>query len=158
MLPSMETNYTANENGSMPTPVAVESNPKPSNQVKLFSVRVTANVQMDLTGEVTVYAVDAEEAADRVRAQIDDEAVDSDIEMEDFNSGYRLSYEDLTHWFDATLEIDERDIEVAETDVDPNDVLQAQVKELQNTISWDAEALTKQKAFLESLIETAVAA
>jgi hypothetical protein len=40
---------------------------------------------------------------------------------------------------------------VVKDDVDPSDVLEAEVEELQAKISWSADSLAKHKAFLESL-------
>ena len=54
------------------------------------------------------------------------------------------------------VEIVESDIEVETLDeADLDDVLRDDVKQLEAQISWDADTLTKQKAFLESLMVAA---
>lgn len=160
----METNYTANENGSMPTPVAVESNPQqPSNRiVGQFSVPVTASVRISLSAAVEVEAIDAEEAAEKVQDQIGTGTLPDDLEVEVYDSAcYRASsYGLVQSWpFDVDFQIDDQDcIYLVEGSVDPYDVLCDEIEKLEASISWNVETLTKHKAFLESLIETAVSA
>jgi hypothetical protein len=155
--------HLANVNGTMPTsPVGVESTEQPTDnpQVKLFGVSVVADVQMSVRGTVNVYAVDDDEAIDKVQAQIEDEALDDDLEMEDNWSGVTLRYGHLKE-FSADFQIG--GVELVEDDVDPADVLESEVEELQASISWNPDALAKHKAFLKSLLnegddEQAVAA
>jgi hypothetical protein len=154
-------NNTANINGIMPTDtVAVE--PKQStNEVKLFEVSVTAEVQLSLTGRVNVYATDADEAIEKVQGQIDTEALDDDLDMEDFESGYTMPYSDVKNVYEVAFQVD--GVEVVEDDVDPADVLEVEIENLLASISWNPFALAKHKAFLESLLnegddEQAVAA
>jgi hypothetical protein len=72
--------------------------------------------------------------------------------MEDFASGFTMSLGDISQYFCITPEIDASDIYVYEnTKVDPADVLEAEVQELQAQIDWDVEKNTKLKAFLETL-------
>ena len=53
----------------------------------------------------------------------------------------------------TTVELESRNDEV-----DPDDVLKDEVKQLQARIAWDAEKQAKLKEFLETLEETQVAA
>ena len=154
----------ANNNGSsMPTEVvAVESKPviaNSANAVKLYTVPITADIQAYFTGYVQVYASSSDEAASKVQAQIDDKTVDDEIEMHDFDSAFSLSYKELTDYFGSIPEISENDIEVEEDEeVDPADVLKAEVTQLQASINWDFDKNAKLKAFLETLNEPHVAA
>jgi uncharacterized protein YdhG (YjbR/CyaY superfamily) len=158
----METKNTANEKDSMPTnhTVAVESNPQqPSNPVKaLFSVPLTASVRISLSADVEVEAIDAEEAAEKVQAQIYTGTLADDLEVEVYDSCYIVSaYGLVKSWpFDVDFQIVEESIDLAVGSVDPWDVLVDEIGKLEESISWNAETLTKHKAFLESLLETAV--
>lgn len=147
-----------NDNDSMPTEVvAVESHQQP--EVKMYTVPIAADIQASLTGYVQVYASGFEEAASKVQAQLDAETVDGDIEMEDVDSGYGISYHEMTQCFGTIPEIIESDIEVDEDEeVDPADVLDAEVKQLRATISWDFDTQAKLKTFLETLAEAQSAA
>jgi hypothetical protein len=140
--------------------VAVESNPQqPSNPVTaLFSVPLTARVRISLSADVEVEAIDAEEAAEKVHAQIATGTLADDLEVEVYDSCYiDSSYGLVKSWpFDVDFQIVKESIDLAAGSVDPYDVLADEIEKLEESISWNAETLTKHKAFLESLIETAV--
>ena len=139
------------ESGSAPK-TGAESEDQPTNKsdIKLFEVSVVANVQLCLRGSVTVYAADAEEATEKVQTKIDDEALGEDLEMEDSDSGATIPYGVVRYLDNADFETD--DVEMVDDNVDPVDVLEAEVKELQGSISWDTNALVRHKAFLEALL------
>ena len=121
-----------------------------TNKVKLYEVALVADAQVSLTGAVNVYAVDDDEAIAKVKAQIDAETLDDDLEMNDSDSNMTLTYDYVKHCSNVEFQIDH--VEVVEDDVDPADVLEAEVEQLQANISWNTEALAKHKAFLESLL------
>jgi hypothetical protein len=75
---------TANATESTPAEmVAVEPQDQPANtNVKLFAVDVAADVHLRLSGSVKVYAANADEAAQKVQAQIDDDRLPDDLELE----------------------------------------------------------------------------
>ena len=130
--------------------VAVDSQDQSStNDVKLFEVTVVAEVRLSLSASVMAYATDADEAAEKVQGRIDDGVLDDDLEMEDWN-GVTLPYGDLKYCDDIYLHTE--NVEVVEDKVDPADVLEAEVKELQASISWTTDAVAKHKAFLESML------
>jgi hypothetical protein len=130
--------------------VAVEPQDQPSNtDVKLFAVDVAADLHVTMSGSVNVYAMNADEAAQKVQGQIDDEILPDDLEMEDGISGIKLTYGDLKNCDDFYIQTDY--VEVLEEDVDLADVLLAEVEEIEAGISWNIEALAKHKAFLTSL-------
>jgi hypothetical protein len=52
--------------------------------------------------------------------------------------------------YNVDLQID--DVELVEDNVDPADVLEAEVEELQASVSWNTDALAKHKTFLEALL------
>jgi hypothetical protein len=145
------------------TPVAAQSTEQPANspEVKSYEVSFVAEFQMSLTGYATVYAADPDEAVDKVQAQIDSETLDDDLEMEDCESGYTMPYSAVKNVYDVAFQIDSA--KLVEDDVDPFDVLKADVKQLEAHILWNTDALAKHKSFLESLLnerddEQAVAA
>jgi len=143
----------------MPTTVAVESEQQPlktkNAEVKVYTVPISGDIQATLTGHVQVYAASEAEAIAKVQAQIDAETLDDDLEMEDFDSGYTMSYNDMTQCLGTFVEIDEGGVEVDDLEeVDPADVLRDDITQLEALISWDTEKLTRQKEFLESLTGT----
>jgi hypothetical protein len=141
----------ANLNESTP-PATVALEPQDqlsSNDVKLFAVRIAADVHLRLSGRVKVYATNADEAAQNVQGQIDDEMLHDDLELEDWNGAITLGYGDLKYCDEIYLQTDE--VEVVEEYVDPADVLRAEVEGLERQIAWNSELLGKRKAFLESL-------
>jgi hypothetical protein len=142
----------ANVNGSVPI-VAAESEQQltDNHEVKLFEVAIAGEVLMFLEGHVKVYAADEDEAVDKVQAQIDAEILDDDFEMEDVDSGYTIPYSDVKHFYNVGLQTDA--VGLVEDDVDPLDVLQYEVKELEAQVSWDAGAMAKRKEFLLSLLD-----
>jgi hypothetical protein len=142
----------ASKDGSLPT-VAPESEDHHTNdhEVKLYEVAIAAEVLMYLEGYVKVYAADEDEAVDKVQAQIDAEILDDDFEMEDVDSGYTIPYSDVKHFYNVGLQTDA--VGLVEDDVDPLDVLQYEVKELEAQVSWDAGAMAKRKEFLLSLLD-----
>jgi hypothetical protein len=145
---------------SQPQPSTIEGQPvTASTEVKKYIVPITANIQMTLTGCATVYAALKTEAISKVQVQIDTDTLDRDIEMEDFDSGYIMSTGDMSGYFSASIEIDESGVEVEDIDeVDPRDVLRADVRQLEAVITWDFANLSKRKLFLETLTEAQVAA
>ena len=153
----MSTFHIATENGSTSTQmVAVPS--QQQSTIRRYIVPVDAEVQMSLTGYVKVYATSKPEAADKVRTKVDDGTLD-DLEMQDMDETIRIPYGGLKWWDSAIFDIDTNSIEEDDLDeVTEADVLRADVKELEARISWDAEALTKRKAFLERLMGSASAA
>lgn len=140
----------SNVNGSMPTPVAVESKQQPTNNVKCYEVSVTAEVHVSFTGSVVLYATDADAAVEKVQAQIDNGTLDDDLEMTDDDSGEPLPCKVVQQIYNVDFQTD--GAQVMEEDVEPFDVLQADIKELESQISWNTGALAKHKAFLESLL------
>jgi hypothetical protein len=138
-------------NGTMPTDTASVQSKQSTTEVKLYEVSVGAEIQMNLVGSVKVYAVDADEAFEKVQAHIDNETLDDDLEMEDVDSGNTMSYGDL-RYHAINIDIDEGSIEVVEDNVDLADVLEVEVEQLEVSISWNTDALAKHKAFLESLL------
>jgi hypothetical protein len=145
----------AKTNGSMPTErVAVESKPEQLT-AKRYTVPITTDVQMTLKGDVTVYAACEAEAITKVQAQIDRDTVDDDLAMEDPYSGWVMPY-GVAKCCDATFfEVVECDISVDDLHgFDRDDVLRAEVDELEAHVEWSAETLTKQKAFLERLLDS----
>ena len=141
-------------------PLAVESNQQQSatTDVKLFSVPVTAEVPFDLTGYVRVYALEADQAFEKVQLQIDTDTLDDDLEMEEADWLCRLPYGQVKFCYGVNIGINRSDIELIENDVDPADVLKVEVKELHERVAWNAQKLARHKAFLASLIESAAAA
>lgn len=153
-----------NETGSIPTDAAgVESTQEATsavstNRIRRHIVPITANIDVSFTGKVTVYASGFDEAASKVQTHIDAGTLDSEINMEDWYSGYNMSYSELDHFFGIIPDIVADDIEVDEDeDVDPADVLEAEVEELQSAISWDIEKQSRLKVFLESLTQAEAA-
>lgn len=129
--------------------VVVES----KTQAEKYIVPITATIEMTLNGEVSVYAVTIEEAVAKVQVQIDTEALDGDIEMEDCSSGFRMSCRELKLFFSESIEIGDDNIYVDTLDeVTPDDTLRDDVKHLEAVISWDTDSLARRKAFLESLL------
>jgi hypothetical protein len=130
--------------------VTLESEAVPgTNDVKLFAVDVAADLHVTMSGSVEVYATNADEAVQKIQGQIDDEVLPDDLEMEDWSSGIKIIYGDLKNCDEFYIQTDH--VEVVEEDVDPVDVLMAEVEELEAGISWNMEALAKHKAFLTSL-------
>lgn len=123
------------------------NNPK----VKLYEVSVVADVQVSLSAVISVYAVDADAAVEKIQTRIDAETLDDSLEMEDSDSGISAQYGCVMHCYNVDFEID--GVEVIDDDVDPADVLEAELEQLEARISWDAETLSKQKAFLEALLK-----
>ena len=120
--------------------------------VKRYFVPISVNFDATMTGIVQVYAVDIEEAFSKVQSQIDNDTVDDKIQMEEAYSGVTMSYADITSVAGNPGEIVESDIEEDDLDeVTPDDVLRADVDQLESTISWDTGKLAKRKAFLEGL-------
>jgi len=156
----MVTKNKSNENEFISTDsVAVDSKHKSITptiaEVKLYGVPIKGSIQAWLTGTVYIYARSEEEAISKVQTQIDTDTVDNDIEMEDYDTGFTMFYRD-TQRLGCDVEIVESDIEVETLDeADLDDVLRDDVKQLEAQISWDADTLTKQKAFLESLMVAA---
>jgi hypothetical protein len=122
------------------------------NGVKLYGVTITADVQISLAGCVQRYATSDVEAAAKVQKQIDAETLDDGLEFEDAYSGNIMQYHELKGYHDLDVQIDESEIDVVESEVDPLDVLAVEVQELRNTVSWNGENLAKQKVFLQSLL------
>jgi hypothetical protein len=140
----------ASVTGSVPmTAAESEDHQIDSPEVKLYEVSISAELQMNLTGTVNVYAVNVDEAIEKVQDLIDTEALDDDLTMEDY-SGCTLPYGDVKYIDCVEFQIG--NVELVEYPVDPADVLKGEVEELQRSISWDADALAKHKAFLESLL------
>jgi hypothetical protein len=152
ILMNLSTIANANESTPTATMVAVNSQDQRStNDVKLFEVTVVAEVRLSLSGSVNVYASDPAKAVEKVCTQIDAKMLDDDLEMEDVETGYTMPYRQVKQIFDVNFQID--GVDRGEEDVDPADVLHADVKHLEAVISWDTKALAKRKAFLESLLE-----
>jgi hypothetical protein len=129
------------------------------NEIRPYTVPIVGEIEASLIGHVQVYATSETEAIAKVQAQIAAETLDEDIEMEDVNSGYTMPYGKMHEWCSEAVEIDESGIEENTLDeADLGDVLREDVRQLQALVSWDAEALTKHKAFLEKLAETQVSA
>jgi hypothetical protein len=143
---NFETDYV---NGSVPT-AADSTELQSTKQVKLYEVAITADVQLTLSGCVGVYATDPDEAVEKVQVQIDDEALGDDIELEDDWSGVTVRYGHLKYCSDIDFQIES--VEVVESNVDPVDVLNAEVKDLEAQVTWNTTSLAKRKAFLESLL------
>jgi hypothetical protein len=139
------------ENESMP---AVDS----KQQIKMYSVPIALDIEASLTGYVTVYASSMKEAASKVRNQIEAGTLDGETQMEDVDSGYTISYDELYGFFGSAPDIIERDIQVEDEEVDPDDVLEAEVKQLQAEIVWDSQKQVRLKKFLETLDEAEVLA
>jgi len=124
-----------------------------------YFVPVYADVRMTMTGEVEVYAPSEPQAVAKVQDQIDADILSDDLEMEDAWSGSMLRYELVKHIDGVNIEVDTAGVHVDDLDeVTAEDVLRADVDELELLISWDADSLAKQKAFLETLIESGSAA
>ncbi len=151
---------TANTNESMPATAAVESiGESLINDVKLYEVRVAADLQLSLRAYVNIYATDADEAEEKVQAKIDDEML-GDLEMEDPDSGVTIPYSHVRH---CSGDFYTDSAEVVEHNVDPADLLEAEVEQLQARITWNTDTMAKHKAFLELMLnngdeEQAVAA
>lgn len=148
----MNLEVIANATGSTPAAtVAVEpQDQSPTNDVMLFEVTVVSNVQLTLSGCVNVYANDPDEALEKVQRKIDDEALDDDLDMEDDWSGATLPYGHLKGC--SNIDFQAESVEIIETELDPAEVLEAEVEELAACVNWNADALAKHKAFLESLL------
>lgn len=142
----------------MPTDAVAVEPKADSTIIKRYIVPITANIASYFTGVVPVYASSHEEAASKVQAQMDTGKLDGYIEMEDAESGFTLSYAELTDYFGGVCEIEYSDIQVENEDVDPADVFAADIELLQTTIIWDVEMQAKHKAFLKSLAATQVSA
>jgi hypothetical protein len=140
----------ANMPSQFETPTTAPQSKLSTNEVKRYEVTVTAEIQLSLTGCANVYAADADEAVEKVQAQIDAQALDDDLEMQDFDSGYTMPYSAVKEVYDAAFQIDSAT--VVEDEVDPFYVLEADVKQLEAHILWNTDALAKHKSFLESLL------
>jgi hypothetical protein len=147
-----------NDNESMPiVSMAVESKQRP--EIKQYTVPFHRDIEAHFIGSVEVYAANEAEAVAKVQAQIDSETLNEDIDMEDFNSCLTMSFSDVAGFDGDSVAIDESDIEENTLDeVDLADALQCDINQLHALISWDTEKPTKEKAFLEALAETQVAA
>ncbi len=141
-----------NETSSMAAPtVAVESTKQPTSEVKLFEVAIVADVQTAFKGYVQVYAVDEDEAEEKVQVRIDDQSLDDDLELEDEDTGLTVRYDDVRYGWNYSFSTD--GVTVIEEAPDPVDLLKTEIEELEAQVSWDCESLAKQKAFLESLVQ-----
>lgn len=148
----MKLENTENINGFTPTNTPGVQSEQTTGQVKLYRVPVVAQVQLTLEGGVEVYAVNDDEAFEKVQYKIDNEALDDDLDMEDVDSGNTMSYSNVKSCCGVNIEIDDSNIEVVEENVDPADVLEEDVEQLRAQISWNTDALARQKAFLQSLV------
>jgi hypothetical protein len=121
--------------------------------IQRYIVRIFTDVQMTLHGNVEVLARSKDEAIDKVQVKIDAGSLDDDLHMEDIFFGISIPYEDLRccEWYN--VEIDVCGVEDDLDEISVEQVLRADVEELEAHILWDAEKLTKQKAFLKSLVE-----
>lgn len=132
--------------------VYVERQPQPPStkdaDIKKYIIPITSDIQMTFVGQVEVYAACEAEAIAKVQAQVDTERLDEDLKMEDADSSYTMPYKDVTRWLGSLVEIVESDIEIDDDEVDPGDVLGAEIEQLQASISWNTDALARHKAFL----------
>ncbi|MEQ1906804.1 MAG: hypothetical protein ABL888_21660 [Pirellulaceae bacterium] len=138
------------------TAVAVESKEQPINNLsaKLYKVWITADVEekryRTLSGEVSVCATDEDKAVKKVEAQLKDGTLD-DLEMKDDDDDWTIvAYSDveenlLRQTFTVKLSLDQ-------DEVDPDEATEVEIEELLASIDWNTEAMTKHKAFLESLL------
>lgn len=149
----MNLDNTANINGTTPTDTVAVQSKLSTNKVKSYEVTVVAEIQLSLAGCANVYAAGADEAVEKVQARIDAQALDDDLEMQDFESGYTMPYSAVKEVCDAAFQIDSATL--VDDDVDPAEVLRAEVQQLQASISWNTSTRAKYKAFLESLLREA---
>lgn len=126
--------------------------------IRRYFVPIVADVQLTLTGDFTVYAKSEDEAIKQVQAKIDDDMLD-DLEMEDVDSVVKLRYVDLKWCDEVAVAIDTFSVRADDLDeVTEEDMLRADVDDLEARISWGTEALSKRKDFLKTLIESESAA
>ena len=109
------------------------------------------NMVTGVDGYAKAYAADADEAVEKVQAQINAGTLDDDLQMEDFDSGNTMPYGDVKHIYNVDLQTD--GVEVLEDDVDPCDVLEAEIGQLQKSVCWNSDVMATHKAFLETLAE-----
>src|SRR4051812_23050329 len=134
----MQTDFqSANDNGTMPTEVVAVEPTRQQSTIKMYTVPISTLIRVCFQADVEVYATTPAEAVAKVQGQIDHEALDGDLQMEDGYSGYMMSCRDVAEYFGYDFDIDEECLEVNdEYEVDPADVLKAEVEELRTSISW----------------------
>ncbi|HEY3443588.1 MAG TPA: hypothetical protein VGK29_22715 [Paludibaculum sp.] len=140
--------------------IATANGPMPvmeSKTINRYFVPVDADVKMKLTGEVEVYAHSEAEAIAKVQDQIDTDILNDDLEMKDPLTGGVLEYGLVKHIDGVNLEVNAVGVEINFDEVTLEQVLCADIHELESLIPWDAEALAKHKAFLESLSDSEAA-
>jgi hypothetical protein len=132
---------------------ASQSGEKQIKGTRLYRVPVVADdVSLSFTGYVNVYAINDNQASDKVQAHIYAGTLDDDLQMEDADYGNTVPYINL-NGDGHRIRIDDAGIEVVEDDVERSDLLETEIKELLKRISWSTDSLTKHKAFLESLLK-----
>ncbi len=99
---------------------------------------------VSLSACVTVYAADEDKAARKVQAKIDAGSLDDDLEMENYESGLSIPYSDVKAFFDYGFNnLHIQNVDASIEDVDPVDMLKAEVEELQSSISRNTDAMSK---------------
>jgi len=148
-------------NGSVPT-AAAESIDEPMttsemeddyDEPEMGLYDVSLSCRLSLSACVTVYAADEDEAERKVQNKINAQSLDDDLEVENYESGHRIRFRDVKAFFEyGSNEFRIQNVEGSIEDFDPVGMLEAQVEELQASISWNTDTLAKHKAFLESLL------
>ena len=122
-----------------------------SHTIKQYAVPITTSIESTFMDRVQVYAASPQEAVVKVQAQIDGETLDGDIEMEDYSGFGSMSLSTVLQFAESPFEVVEGEITVSDEEVEPSDVLTADVEELKTAVTWNTENLAKLKAFLETL-------
>lgn len=120
-------------------------------QLQSYRVPIMGQVTARFVGYVEVYANSRDEAADKVQDQIEHDTLDHDITLVEKTIGCKMSYRELEDEFNYKVEVLESAIKVNECEIDPAEVIAADVRELQRTLTWDAQKRLKYRAYLERL-------
>lgn len=152
--PQQTSHFDIHSNGPQTMNKRHRNKASESKAVRGYTVPISADIQTTVWGDVEVYASSPADALAKVQTQIDAGLLDDDLEMEDVDSGLRIPLELATNGLGADIIISEAEISLNKSEIDPADVLQAEVKALQRAISWNTEKYSKMCEFLKTLMDT----
>jgi hypothetical protein len=117
-----------------------------------FPVRLSAQAQINLAAEIEVYALNEGEAQQKNQDYIDRDILPADLDFEDENTGITASLESLQQCENFEVEIDSL---TKDEDLSAEEILEAEIEQLEQEIKWDENSLAKHRAFLQSLVPAA---
>lgn len=89
--------------------------------------------------------------------KLDADILGDDLELEDQWSGCILEYRVVKETAGLNIEVDAAGVELVDDEVTPDEVLRAEITEMESLISWDTESLQQHKAFLDTLARSEAA-